>query len=263
MSLKPRRNRKANPVDIQEEGFKTPNTGLKLKVIKPKTDNQAKAFAQYEEGKNLLLGGAAGSGKSFVSLYLALKTVMDGTTGKNEVHIIRSVVPTRDMGFLPGNAKEKSKVYEAPYYSICQELFGRGDAYDLLKNKKIVNFLTTSFIRGITLNNCVIVVDECQSMDFHELDTIITRIGENCTIILCGDVKQNDLRFNNRDVSGLEKMKRILESMKEFSIIKFTTKDIVRSGIVRSYLLSKDKLENDNYPIRHKNVARLELIAAE
>ena len=154
--------------------------GLDLREIEPLTRNQLKVF---ESSKNLVLHGLAGTGKTFISCYLAFDDM-----AKNEYErlvIIRSAVPTRDIGFLPGTEKEKQSVYEEPYKDICIDLFGRGDAYQILKQKNIVDFMTTSFIRGITLRNAVIVIDECQNMSFHELDSIITRMGNHCRVIFC------------------------------------------------------------------------------
>ena len=166
---------------------------------------------------------------------------MEGHGDLHKVIILRSVVPTRDMGFLPGSAKEKAKVYEAPYYSICNELFGRGDAYDILKTKNIVEFQTTSFVRGITFNDCIVVVDECQNMTYQELDSIITRVGENCRVIFSGDFKQSDLLRNN-ERTGLLTFMNVLKHMNMFDCIEFTKEDIVRSQLVKSYIIAKEDL---------------------
>jgi phosphate starvation-inducible protein PhoH len=152
--------------------------------------------------------------------------------------LIRSAVPTRDIGFLPGNEKEKSAVYEAPYKDIAIELFQRGDAYEILKTKGLVHFMTTSFIRGVTLRDAVILVDECQNMSFHELDSIITRVGENCRVVFCGDFRQSDLKTN-----GLNDFFRVLRSMEQFDFIDFEIKDIVRSDFVKSYITAKTELD--------------------
>jgi phosphate starvation-inducible PhoH-like protein len=212
-----------------------------LKHIEPLTKNQKLSFEAYNSGKNLMLHGLAGSGKSFISLYLALKDVLSETNLYRKVIIVRSVVPTREMGYLPGNSKEKAKVYEAPYYAICTELFGRGDAYEYLKSKNIVEFISTSFIRGITINDSIIVVDECQNMTGHELDSVITRIGKNCKIIFSGDFRQTDF-IKQHDKTGIMDFMRIIERMKYFKFIDFTEDDIVRSDIVREYIILKDKL---------------------
>jgi len=160
---------------------------LTLHEIEPLTRNQVAAF---ESDRHLVLHGVAGTGKTFISLYLAFDDMIKGLYDRTI--IIRSAVPTRDIGFLPGTEKEKSAVYEEPYKDICIELFDRGDAYEILKNKNLVQFMTTSFIRGITLRDSVVIVDECQNMSFHELDSIITRIGEGSRIIYCGDFRQSD-----------------------------------------------------------------------
>lgn len=226
----------------KEKRSRQEKTSITIKKIEPLTENQKIAFDSYTQGKNLLLHGIAGTGKSFISIYLALNELMNNQyTHFDKLVIIRSVVPTRDMGFLPGNAKEKSKIYEAPYYAICTELFGRGDAYDLLKNKEIIEFQTTSFIRGITFNNSIIIVDEMANCTLHELDSVITRIGKNCKIIFCGDFRQSDFVKEN-DKKGLKDFLRIIRKMDCFEFIDFDENDIVRSNLVKSYIIEKDRL---------------------
>jgi len=212
-----------------------------LKKIEPLTQNQKLTFDSYNQGKNLLLHGTAGTGKSFISMYLALNQVLSENSLYKKIAIVRSVVPTRDMGFLPGSSKEKAKVYEAPYYAICTELFDRGDAYDYLKNKNIVEFISTSFIRGITLNDTIIVVDEMQNMTGHELDSVITRVGKNCKIVFCGDFKQSDF-VRDHDKNGMLQFIKVIERLKSFSFIEFNEKDIVRSSLVRDYIIQKDRV---------------------
>lgn len=220
----------------------TQKINFELRKVEPLTENQNSAFEAYERGKNLMLHGIAGTGKSFLSLYLSLREVMNNPNSQyKRVVIVRSVVPTRDMGFLPGTNREKAKVYEAPYYAICTELFGRGDAYDILKQKNLVDFISTSFIRGITLNNCIIVVDEMQNMTLHELDSIITRVGKHCKIIFSGDFRQSDFT-KSQEKNGLVDFMRIIERMKMFHFVDFDENDIVRSGLVKSYIIEKDKL---------------------
>jgi len=206
--------------------------GLTLSEIEPLTQNQVAAF---ESDKHLVLHGVAGTGKTFISCYLAFDDMIKSSY--NKLIIIRSAVPTRDIGFLPGNEKEKSAIYEEPYKDICVELFQRGDAYEILKTKSLVNFMTTSFIRGVTLRDAVIIVDECQNMSFHELDSIITRVGEECRIIFCGDFRQADLSKN-----GLKDFIRIVKAMDQFDLIDFEIKDIVRSGFVKDYITVKTNL---------------------
>jgi len=215
--------------------------GLYIKHIQPLTLNQTKTFEAFSKDKNLLLHGSAGTGKSFISLYLSLLEVMEGHGDLHKVVILRSVVPTRDMGFLPGSAKEKARVYEAPYSSICNELFGRGDAYEILKTKGIVDFQTTSFVRGTTFSDCIVVVDEMQNMTYQELDSVITRIGENCRVIFSGDFKQSDL-IRDAERNGLLTFRKILKHMNMFDAIEFTKEDIVRSKLVKSYIIAKEDL---------------------
>ena len=214
------------------------NHSLQLKPVVPKTKNQVRVCNEFNKGQNLLCHGVAGTGKTFLSIGLALKAIMDQEY--NRLTIIRSVVPTRDMGFLPGNQAQKSKVYEGPYFSICNELFGRGDAYDVVKNKNFVEFMSTSYVRGTTLSDCVVIVDECQNLTFHELDSVITRAGHNCRIVFCGDFRQTDLLREN-EKRGIMDFINVVGNMRSFDLIEFNEEDIVRSELVKEYILSKLK----------------------
>jgi phosphate starvation-inducible protein PhoH len=222
-------------VNIQEK------INFNLKRIEPLTDNQKLSFEAYNQNKNLMLHGIAGTGKSFISLYLALNQVLNDNSQYRKIVIVRSVVPTRDMGFLPGNNKEKAKVYEAPYYAICSELFGRSDAYEYLKNRNIIDFISTSFIRGITLNDSIVIVDEIANLTGHELDSVITRIGKNCKVIFCGDFRQSDFT-KDQEKNGLMDFMKIIKRMRSFEFVDFQKEDIVRSSMVKNYIIEKDKL---------------------
>lgn len=216
------------------------NSSLILKKIEPITENQEKAFAAYNAGKNIANLGVAGTGKSFIAMWLGLNDILNGGKKKKLV-IIRSAVQSRAMGFLPGNAKEKMRVYESPYVSICTKLFGRSDAYEILKKRGLIEFESTSFLRGETFENCVIVFDEMQNSSFEELQTVLTRVGENTKIMLCGDFGQNDLIYSKYDQSGLAKFMNIVKRMKEFSIVNFKIDDICRSGLVKSFYIALAK----------------------
>jgi len=211
-----------------------------LRTISPLTLNQSSTFKAFEQGKHLLLHGVAGTGKTYISLYLALNEVLNKSRYK-QIVIIRSVVPSRDMGFLPGTAKEKAKVYEDPYKMICDDLFSRGDGYEILKVKRLVDFNTTSFLRGVTFNDAIIIVDECQNMIGQELDTVMTRVGNNCRIVFCGDFRQTDLA-KHEEKRGLLTFMNILDRMSCFEKIEFGKEDIVRSALVKSYIISKLEL---------------------
>lgn len=205
-----------------------------LEIIEPLTPNQKKV---WDSNNNLVMSGSAGAGKTFLACYLALDDIFKKEFSK--IVIVRSAVSTRDIGFLPGNEKEKVEIYESAYIDIFTELLGRGDAYSILKAKGRVEFKPTSFIRGITIRDSVIIVDEIQNLTEHELDSIITRVGDNCRIIFCGDFRQSDLGKN-----GMKNFMNILRNMSEdFDMIEFTTDDIVRSGLVKRYLIAKETLE--------------------
>jgi phosphate starvation-inducible PhoH-like protein len=212
---------------------------FQLKRILPLTQNQQLAFDSYKDGKNLMLHGTAGTGKTFSAIYLGMKDVF--TDEYQKVVLVRSIVPSRDIGFLPGSQEEKIKVYELPYIQICSELFGRADAYELLKAKQKVEFISTSFIRGVTISDSVVIIDECQNMTWPELSTILTRIGENCKVIICGDTKQTDL--NERNGKGdLLKLIRVCQNIGSFEFIQMSRNDIVRSGFVREFIIECENL---------------------
>lgn len=213
------------------------------KSIRPMTKNQELAFDAWEDDFNIMLHGIAGTGKTFLALLFALTSVMDAKMTYTKTFIIRSTVPSRDMGFLPGNQKEKMAVYEAPYVSIATKLFGRGDAYAVLKQKNLIEFISSSFLRGETFDDCILIVDECQNMSDQELHTIMTRVGNNCKIIFCGDVKQDDLTSERKkEVSGLRTFMPIIKNMREFEFVEFVADDIVRSDLVKSYIIERDRL---------------------
>jgi phosphate starvation-inducible protein PhoH len=218
---------------------------FRLKKIIPMTDTQSDVFDAYYENYHLFLYGAAGTGKTFISLYLALKEVMSLNSPYHSIYMVRSTVPSRDMGFMPGKLSEKMQVYETPYVNMINDIFNRGDAFEILLTKNIFRMTSTSFLRGITFDNCIIIADEIQNMNFQELDTLITRVGSNSKLILCGDVAQCDLYRNKYDTTGLPKFMEILKRMEEFDFIEFQPEDIVRSGLVKSYILEKRKLENE------------------
>lgn len=211
--------------------------------VRPMTDNQRVAFEFWDDGYNLMLHGIAGTGKTFLGLYFALKEVVKPNAQYKKVYIVRSTVSTRDQGFLPGSLKEKAKVFESPYVPICTKLFGRGDAYEILKGKGFVEFITTSYLRGETFDDCILLVDEVQNMGDGELHTVMTRVGENCRIIFCGDVKQDDLTSERKkELSGLRDFMKIIHRMKEFEFVDFQVEDIVRSKLVKSYIIERDRL---------------------
>lgn len=221
------------------------DSSFRLKKINPMTDTQSDVFDAYYENLNLFLYGCAGTGKTYISTYLSFKEVLNPNTPYRKIYLIRSTVPSRDMGFMPGKLQEKMQVYEAPYVSMVNDLFGRGDAYQIVTQKGVFEMTSTSFLRGITFENCIVIADEIQNCTFQELDTLITRMGNNCRVILCGDVEQCDLYRNKYDSTGLPKFMQIVEQMESFDFIEFQPEDIVRSGMVKEYILKKRKLEGN------------------
>ena len=215
-----------------------------LKVIEPLTPNQELVFDAYGKGQNLVLHGAAGTGKTFISLYLAIQQVLEPSSPYEKVYMVRSLVPTREIGFLPGDHEDKSNLYQIPYKNMVKFMFEMPDdnafesLYANLRNQETISFWSTSFIRGTTLDNAIVLVDESQNLNFHELDSIITRVGQDSRIIFAGDVFQTDLVRQN-EKNGILDFQRILEAMDEFSSVEFGVEDIIRSGLVKSYLISK------------------------
>ena len=215
--------------------------------VKPITEGQKSVFETWKQGKNQFLFGCAGTGKTFISLYLAMQEVLRSDTPYDRVVMVRSLIPTREIGFLPGDEEDKAALYQVPYSNMVQYMFKQPNEqafsmlYDRLKNQGSFYFLSTSFLRGLTFDNSIIIVDECQNLNFHELDTIITRVGQDSKIIFCGDFMQTDLSKTS-ERNGLFDFLRILEEMKEFNCVEFNIGDIVRSGFVRNYLIQKTKL---------------------
>ena len=218
-----------------------------LSTIKPITDSQKQVFETYKAGLNQFLFGCAGTGKTFISLYLALQDVLKNETPYDKVIVVRSLISTREIGFLPGDEEDKAALYQVPYSNMMQFMFEQPNEqafsmlYDRIKAQGSFYFLSTSFLRGLTFDNSIIIVDECQNLNFHELDTIITRVGQDSKIMFCGDFGQTDLtKMNERN--GLMNFLQILQEMKEFNCTEFDIGDIVRSGFVRNYLINKTKL---------------------
>ena len=214
-----------------------------LKHIQPKNFNQRQFFELYDQQSTaILLHGVAGTGKTYIALYKALEEALDPATDYERVIIVRSAVPSRDIGHLPGDEKEKTEVYQLPYVEICEDLFNHIQPFQRLQEQKTVNFMITSFVRGITLDNSIVIVDECQNMTDMELNSIMTRIGRNSKIIFCGDFRQTDL-YKKNDMSGLQKFIAIAELMPSFKTVEFSVHDIVRSKLVKEYILARLEYE--------------------
>ena len=223
---------------------KKPISNTYLLDIEPITENQKKLFESYSQDKHLVAYGTAGTGKTFISLYNALADILDETTPYEKIYLVRSLVSTREIGFLPGDHEDKADIYQIPYKNMVKYMFQMpSDAdfemlYGNLKAQDSIKFWSTSFIRGTTLDNAIIIVDEFQNLNFHELDSIITRVGENSRIIFCGDASQTDLVKTN-DRNGIHDFLNILRKMPSFDIIEFGIDDIVRSGLVKEYIIAK------------------------
>lgn len=217
--------------------------GLELTNVHPKTEAQESVFQAYaEDDMNIIMTGCAGTGKTFLAMYLALEDILLTNSPRKTIKLFRSSVPTRDMGFLPGNMNEKLAVYEVPYVSMANELFRCGTAYASLKAQNRIEFISTSYNRGITINDAVIIVDEAQNMTDHEISTILTRMGQDSRIIFCGDSYQVDLN-THRETSGFGTMIKLAEIMEDdFAVIRFGVDDIVRNDMIKRYLKARIQL---------------------
>ena len=216
-----------------------------LKTFQPLTENQKLFYEAYKRGDYFVaLHGVAGTGKTFIALYKAIEEVLDKSNPFNKIIVVRSAVQSREMGHLPGDAGEKMEIYEVPYKEICETLFGRKDAWDRLEEQGHIQFISTSFIRGMSFDNAIIIVDEMQNLTYEEIDTVMTRVGHMSKIIWCGDYRQTDLNKRKNDVTGILKFFDIAQHMKAFTRIEFTVDDIVRSSLVKDYILAKLKYED-------------------
>jgi len=244
----PRKKKAEQPIGVglttKQMKRKKPLSAGYLLDIEPITDNQKILFESYKAGKHLIAYGAAGTGKTFVTLYNALKDVLDESSSYERIYIVRSLVATREIGFLPGDYEDKSDIYQVPYKHMVKYMFQMSSDADFemlygnLKSQDTIKFWSTSFLRGTTLDNAIVIVDEFQNLNFHELDSIITRVGENSKIMFCGDASQTDLQKTN-DRNGIVDFMNILRKMPSFDIIEFGIDDIVRSGLVKEYIVAK------------------------
>ena len=244
----PRKKKVDQPIGVglttRQMKRKKPLSADYLVNIEPITDNQKILFDSYANDKHIIAYGCAGTGKTFITLFNALKEVLDENTPYEKIYIVRSLVSTREIGFLPGDHEDKSSYYQIPYKHMVRYMFSMpSDAdfemlYGNLKSQETIKFWSTSFLRGTTLDNSIVIVDEFQNLNFHELDSIITRIGENSRIMFCGDARQSDLTKMN-DRNGIVDFMEILRKMSSFDIIEFGIEDIVRSGLVKEYIIAK------------------------
>lgn len=237
-----------NVVAIHTETKKKTWTKHDMKLVQPRTAKQGDMFRVYADGLNVAATGSAGTGKTFLAMVLAMNSVLDPHAPQNRVIIVRSVVPTRDIGFLPGTAEEKVAVYEQPYKDILHELFGKALTYDNMKEEGLIEFVPTSFIRGLTWDDAVVVIDECQNLTEHEINSVMTRLGEDTRVIFAGDRVQNDLDGRRGNESGFAKAMKILSKIDEFATIEFGVEDIVRSNLVKKWIMAYENFGKQQAP---------------
>jgi len=206
-----------------------------LLSISPITSNQSLLFHHWGKHQIFVLHGFAGTGKTFISLYKAIEEVLHSRNKK--LIIVRSAVSTRDIGHLPGDITEKTEIYELPYNHLVSSLFPQKDVYTRLKEQGKLEFLVTSFIRGLTFDNSIIIVDEVQNLTYHELYSVITRVGDKTKIVFCGDFKQADEKN-----SGLHRFLNVLRCMNSVCFIEFTSDDIVRSKLVKEFIIAESNV---------------------
>jgi len=246
--------RRTRPQIAVEEQFaippQKPGNHLKLRIddlktFVPLTENQKKFFDAYAQGDYFVaLHGVAGTGKTFCALYKAIEEVLDKSNPFNKIIVVRSAVQSRDIGHLPGDINEKMDIYKQPYIQICETLFGRKDAWSRLEEQHHIEFISTSFIRGMSFDDAIIIVYEMQNLSFEEIDTVMTRVGYRSKILWCGDYRQTDLNKKKNDMSGILKFFDIAYHMNAFTRIEFTADDIVRSSLVKEYIMAKIKFED-------------------
>jgi len=247
MPVKKKKNGNGNGTVSRAMKRKPPINLDHLRVIEPLTPSQEDVFDAFKSGQNLVLHGSAGTGKTFISLYLSLQAVLEPTSPYDRVYIVRSLVPTREIGFLPGDEEDKSNLYQTPYRNMVRYMFNMPDEgtfkvlYDNLRNQGSIDFWSTSFLRGITLDRAIIIVDEFSNLNFHELDSIVTRVGQDSRIIFSGDYTQSDL-VKSQERTGVLDFMKITQAMDKFTCTEFGINDIVRSGFIRDYLICKHEM---------------------
>ena len=238
-------NGRSDSMGVPKKNWRYEDIKWHVKPITPLHEDTFRAFFESDY-KSLAITGQAGTGKTLIGTYLALNELLRKDSPIDTFIIVRSIVQTRDMGFLPGDLDEKMEPYEAPYRDIFHKIFERPTAYNHMKNSKnggAVVFVPTSFVRGVTWDNSIILLDETQNMTMHEIDSVLTRVGENSRVIMVGDREGQDDLKSKREVSGFDRAFEIAKTMGEFSTFEYGDAECVRSGFVRSWGIAKRQFQ--------------------
>lgn len=219
------------------------------KPIKSRSANQQKLIDEYEKKDMIFAVGPAGTGKTYLSIALAVKSLKEKSIKK--IILSRPAVEAGEkLGFLPGDMKEKIDPYLQPLYDALEDMIPQVKLQDMME-KNIIQIAPLAFMRGRTLNDAVVILDEAQNTTPAQIRMFLTRMGWNTKMIITGDVTQIDLPRGQK--SGLIDAMNILKNIEEISFVNLTGKDIVRHKLVTKIVSAYDKYDKDNSIEEKKN----------
>ncbi|RHJ92420.1 PhoH family protein [Parabacteroides bouchesdurhonensis] len=214
--------------------------GMNGKAIVARTDNQQKLVKAFEENDLVFATGPAGSGKTFVAIALAVKALKNKQVRK--IILSRPAVEAGEkLGFLPGEMKDKLDPYLQPLYDALQDMIPGAKLKEYMENN-VIQIAPLAFMRGRTLNDAVIILDEAQNTTTHQIKMFLTRLGMNAKMIVTGDITQIDLP--STATSGLVQAMQILNKVNGIGKIEFNKKDIVRHKLVQRIVEAYDKFDD-------------------
>jgi len=217
-----------------------------LRTVEPRNEAQ-KQYLETIENSIITVGlGPAGSGKTYLAVYEALCHLWNKkTTGIKRLIITRPAIEAGEkLGFLPGDLGDKLDPYMRPVYDALYDIASIDIAKEKIE-KGYIEVAPLAYMRGRTFNNAFILLDEAQNATLEQLKMVLTRVGENCKLVIDGDPFQSDLPHYHRK-SGLCELPTILEGVPKVGIVSFSPSDIVRSQVVRNVVSAFDKYENQN-----------------